>query len=107
MAAGEAALSAVFPTARDHLTFPELLEAGLEPHKVAEVWVMGHPEPDHWMDVTDHMDTSIKALMQHESQMNGRPEAEITERMRDWRRQRAVGKGMQYAEAFRRFSFNR
>jgi LmbE family N-acetylglucosaminyl deacetylase len=59
------------------------------------------------MDVTDHMDTSIKALMQHESQMNGRPEAEITERMRDWRRQRAVGKGMQYAEAFRRFSFNR
>ena len=106
-AAGEATLSAVFPAARDHLTFPELLEAGLEPHKVAEVWIMGHPEPDHWMDVTDHMDTSIKALMRHESQMNSRTEAEITERMREWRRQRAVGKGMQYAEAFRRFSFGR
>ena len=29
MAAGEAAMAAVFPTARDHLTFPELLEEGL------------------------------------------------------------------------------
>ena len=107
MAAGEAALSAVFPTARDHLTFPELFEAGLAPHKVAEVWIMGHSEPDLWMDVTGHMDTSIRALMQHASQMDGRTEAEITERMHEWRRQRAVGKGMQYAEAFRRFSFGR
>jgi len=40
-AAGEAALSAVFPSARDHLTFPELLaDEGLETHKVREVWVM-------------------------------------------------------------------
>ena len=29
MAAGEATLAAIFPTARDHLTFPELLEDGL------------------------------------------------------------------------------
>ena len=107
MAAGEAALAAVFPTARDHLTFPELLEAGLEPHKVAEVWIMGHPEPDHWMDVTRHVDTSIRALMEHESQMDGRGEAEVGERMREWRRRSAVGKGMQYAEAFRRFSLGR
>ena len=75
MAAGEAALQAVFPTARDHMTFPDLLEAGFEPHKVAEVWIMGHPEPDHYVDVTQHMDTSIKALMEHKSQMNGRDEA--------------------------------
>ena len=34
LATGEAALAAVFPTARDRLTFPELLEEGLEPHKV-------------------------------------------------------------------------
>jgi len=107
MAAGEAALSAVFPTARDHLTFPELFEAGLAPHKVAEVWIMGHSEPDLWMDVTGHMDTSIRALMQHASQMDGRTETEISERMHEGRRQRAVGKGMQYAEAFRRFSFGR
>jgi LmbE family N-acetylglucosaminyl deacetylase len=107
MAAGEAALAAVFPTARDHLTFPELLEAGLEPHKVAEVWVMGHPEPDHFVDVTDHMDTAVKALMQHASQINGRNEQELGERMRGWRREDGVGRGMMYAEAFKRIQMRR
>ncbi len=107
MAAGEAALAAVFPTARDHLTFPELLEAGFEPHKVAEVWVMGHPEPDLWIDVTDHMGTAIKALMQHVSQINGRTEEDLGKRMREWRREEAVGKGMQYAEAFKRLKMRR
>ena len=42
-AAGEAALSAVYPTARDRLTYPDLLEEGFEPHKVQEVWGMVRP----------------------------------------------------------------
>ena len=107
LAAGEATLAAVFPTARDHMTFPELLEEGLEPHKVAEVWVVGHPEPDHWVDVTKHFDTSVKALMQHASQIDGRTEEAVSKSMREWRRQRAIGKGMQYAEAFKRINFGR
>ena len=108
LASGEAALSAVFPTARDHMTFPELLEEGLEPHKVSEVWIMGHPEPDLWVDVTDHIESSIKALTQHASQVNssGREE-EIDKFMREWRRKQAEGKGMQYAEAFKRIVFER
>ena len=107
MAAGEAALQAVFPTARDHMTFPDLLEAGFEPHKVAEVWIIGHPQPDLYVDVTQHMDTSVAALMQHKSQMNGRDEAWASEMMRRWRRERGVGKGIQYAEAFKRIEFRR
>ena len=107
LAAGEAALSAVFPSARDHMTFPDLLEAGFEPHKVAEAWIMGHPEPDHWVDVTEHMDTSLNALFKHSSQLGGRPEDEIREMMKKGRRERAVGKGMQYAESFRKFTFSR
>ena len=107
MAAGEATLAAVFPAARDHLTFPELLEAGFEPHKVAEVWIVGHPAPDLWVDVTDHMDTSVNALMQHQSQVDGRPEEEIGEMMRKWRRERAIGKGMQYADAYKRIIYRR
>ena len=35
-ASGEAALAAVFPSARDRLTFPELLAEGLGPHNMAE-----------------------------------------------------------------------
>ncbi len=101
LAAGEAALAAVFPTARDHMTFPELLEEGLEPHKVAEVWIMSHPEPDHWVDVTDHVDTAARALAAHASQVGG-PIEETIEMMKRWRRRRAIGTGLQYAEGFRR-----
>jgi LmbE family N-acetylglucosaminyl deacetylase len=107
MAAGEAALQAVFPTARDHMTFPDLLEAGFEPHKVAEVWIMGHPEPDLWVDVTNHMDTAVKALMQHVSQVNGWDEAKAHEVMARWRRERAIGMGIEYAEAFKRIQMRR
>jgi LmbE family N-acetylglucosaminyl deacetylase len=107
IAAGEAALSAVFPSARDHLTFPELLKEGLEPHKVGEVWIMGHPEPDLWVDVTDYMDKSIEALTQHTSQIGEGSQDRIREMMRNGRRQRAEGKGMEHAESFRRINFNR
>ena len=41
LAAGEAALCAVYPDARNPFAFPELLEEGLEPWAVDEVWVMG------------------------------------------------------------------
>ncbi len=107
IAAGEAALAAVFPTARDHMSFPEMLEDGLEPHKVSEVWVMGHPEPDLWIDVSGSMGTSIKALAQHVSQVDGRGEEELGKSMRQGRRSRAEGKGMQYAEVFKRIVFQR
>ena len=107
MVAGEAALAAVFPTARDHMTFPELLDEGFEPHKVAEVWIMGHPEPDIFVDVTDHMVTAVKALAAHTTQTGGRPYEELLPRMQEWRRGRSVGKGMLYSESFKRISFRR
>ena len=105
MAAGEATLSAVYPAARDHLTFPELLEEGYEPHKVSEVWVMGHPEPDIWIDVTDYMKISTNSLIAHSSQVSGRRTIEEWEQvMRDWRARTAEDKDMECAEAFRRIT---
>ena len=68
-ASGEAALSAVFPSARDRLTFPELLEEGLEPHKVREVYLWGSDQPDTFIDVTDTFDKKVEALFCHRSQM--------------------------------------
>ena len=105
MAAGEATLAAVFPTARDHMTFPDLLEDGFEPHKVAEVWIMGHPEPDHYVDITGSIDTAIHAIAAHVSQVDGRSAEDMRERMQEWRRRTGVGKGMQFAEAFRKINF--
>ena len=99
-AAGEAALSAVFPAARDHLTFPELLQEGLEPHKVREVLITGHDNPDKWIDVSDTIDIAIHALKAHASQI-GNPEME--EFVRQWRREAGKEQGMEYAEAFKSF----
>lgn len=100
-AAGEAALSAVYPSARDHLTFPELLVEGLEPHKVREVLIIGHPEPDKWVDISDTIDVSIDALLAHVSQMKD-PES-IAQRVREWKSEAGRGKEMGYAEAFKSF----
>ena len=100
IAAGEAALSAVYPSARDRLTFPELLDEGLEPHEVREVWVMDHHEPDKFVDVTGYMDIAINALKQHETQVNSE---DVGAHMKQWRGRTGEKVGFQYAEAFRRF----
>ena len=102
LAAGEAALSAIFPTARDRLTFPELLDEGLEPHNVREVWVTGGDNSDQFVDVEAYMDTAVKALKAHKSQVD-------QENAGEWFRQGRIdtGKkvGMAYAEGFKRIPF--
>jgi len=46
LAAGEAALCAVYPDARNPFAHPELLaDEGLEPHTVGEVWLMSARHP--------------------------------------------------------------
>ena len=103
LASGEAALSAVFPSARDHLTFPELLEEGLEPHKVREVWIMEPDDADQYVDVTGYIDQSIAALKEHRSQVT---EEEADYHMRRWRSSTGEKVGMKYAEAFKRFKLD-
>lgn len=101
MAASEAALAAVFPSARDRLTFPDLLAEGLEPHKVREILIMnGNQTADTWIDVTETIDIAIDALQQHKSQVE--PES-AARRMRERRKETGKPKGMKYAEAFKRF----
>ncbi len=68
-AAGQATLDAIYPAARDRMTFPELLAEGLEPHKVREVYVTGTQEANIWIDITDHYDTKVASLRAHASQM--------------------------------------
>ena len=100
-ASGDAAMGAVYPAARDRLTFPELLnEEGLEPHKVREVWVMGRTEPDHIVDVTDHIETAVAALRAHRSQVD----YEAADRyLKEWRRRDGKRIDVEYAEVFKRF----
>ena len=68
MAAGEAAIRAIYPFARNPFAFPELLADGLEPWTVEEVWVMAVPDPNTYIDVTDRFERKIAAIMAHHSQ---------------------------------------
>jgi LmbE family N-acetylglucosaminyl deacetylase len=99
LACGEATLAAIYPTARDRLTFPELLAQGLEPHAVSEVWISGGPQPDLFVDITETVETKVLALQAHASQVDVE---KIGDRIRD--RAHSVGNegGYQYAESFRR-----
>ena len=93
-------MSAVFPAARDRLTFPELLEEGLEPHKVGELWVTDHMDQDLYVDVSQHMDTAVKAIQQHKSQVGGE---DVEKYMREGRRRGGERVGLEYTESFKRF----
>jgi LmbE family N-acetylglucosaminyl deacetylase len=68
-ASGEAALAAIFPSARDRLTFPELLAEGLEPHVVMEIYLASTRRPNRWIDIGDVIDRKIEAMRMHASQV--------------------------------------
>jgi LmbE family N-acetylglucosaminyl deacetylase len=72
LAVGEAAISAVYPDARNPFAFPELAEEGLEAHTVQEVWLMASPASDTYVDVTESFDRKIAALSRHVSQVGDR-----------------------------------
>jgi LmbE family N-acetylglucosaminyl deacetylase len=101
LAAGEATISAVYPDSRNPFAFPELLADGLEPWMVPETWIGGHPEHNHTVDITEHMDAKIAALRAHRSQHTD-PDG-MEERVRAWNRVQGEAAGFgpdSYAEIF-------
>jgi LmbE family N-acetylglucosaminyl deacetylase len=99
-AAASAALDAVFPSAETGAIFPELLDEGLEPHKVKEVWISGSLEPNAWVDVTDTLAAKIAALKAHESQVG--PGDWVEPLLRGWAERDGKRAGLARAESFRR-----
>jgi LmbE family N-acetylglucosaminyl deacetylase len=82
LAAGEASVSSVYPDARNPFAHPELLEEGLEPHAVAEIWMMASPRPNRAVDITDTFDSKIAALRRHRSQVGDGDG--LGDRLRTW-----------------------
>jgi len=100
--AGQVTLDAIFPYARDHLAYPELLEEGFQPHKVKEVLLWATEDPNYRSDITDTFDIKIAALRCHKSQMGFDLPAEIEKWLRERAKTMAEGEDFELAEAFHR-----
>lgn len=102
MVAGESALRALYPDARNPFAHPQLLaDEGLEPWTVDEVWLSTHHTRSHFVDVTDQFDRKVASLRAHESQTAHMDDLE--DMLRDWMARNAADGGLpdgRLAEAF-------
>ena len=102
LAAGEAAIQAVYPDARNPFAHPTLLnDEGLEDWSVPEVWMIGTPTPNQWIDVTDTFEAKLAALRAHDSQTAHM--TELPDYIRQWLTRQAQAAGLpegRLAEAF-------
>jgi LmbE family N-acetylglucosaminyl deacetylase len=102
LAAGEAAIQAVYPDARNPFAHTSLLnDEGLEAWSVPEVWVMAGPKMNYYVDITDNFDAKLAALRAHASQTGHMDD--LDERIRGWMGMWAAEGGLpegRLAEAF-------
>jgi len=98
-AAGMAAVDAVYPAARNAMSFPWLARDGLAPHVVRRLYLFWSNRPSAWVDVTATLQRKLDALRAHPSQIR-HPER-LEPRIRDWAREEGEAVGVQAAEALR------
>lgn len=102
LAAGESAIQAVYPDARNPFAFPDLMDAGILPWRVKEVWITAHHTPDHFVDITDFFHLKMAALHSHTSQVGHNDELE--KMVRSWGERNATAGGLpegRIAESFK------
>ncbi|MGI8537896.1 MAG: PIG-L deacetylase family protein [Mycobacteriales bacterium] len=103
LAAGEAAISAVYPDARNPYAHLELAGEGLDAWTVGEVWVMtSGTHANRYVDVTDTFEKKLAALKAHDSQTAHMEDLEGM--LRTWLKVNAVAAGFgeeRLAEAFK------
>ncbi|HXA95935.1 MAG TPA: PIG-L deacetylase family protein [Candidatus Dormibacteraeota bacterium] len=97
--ASDVALDAVFPSAGTRLIFPELLDEGLEPHEVKQVYIHGAERPDTYIDISKVLDVKLAALRAHKSQMG---EWDPGEMITQWAREQGKRRKLAAAESYRR-----
>jgi LmbE family N-acetylglucosaminyl deacetylase len=93
-ATGLATCDAVYPAARDRLNFPHHIAEGLQPHKVAVLYIWGTERNNFEVDITEVIETKIEALVLHKTQFD---EGFVRMALERWQ-----GAGGRYVEAFRR-----
>jgi LmbE family N-acetylglucosaminyl deacetylase len=104
--AGQVALDAVFPYARDHLHFQELwAEEGLEPHRTGIMLFWGSEQANTYVDIGDTLAVKLQAIQAHRSQIADWSETEVAAFVRERAQGPGAENGCEYAEAFRKVTF--
>lgn len=101
-AVGLATMDAVFPLARDRLTFPEHEKQGLAPHKVSALYFISMTQKQFVVDITATIEKKLKAIAAHQSQYDDFPT--IKERMEKRALQFAKEEEFTFAESFVRLT---
>lgn len=83
-ATGEAAIYAAFPSSESRLAFPELLDEGILPHKVPEIWLSLPEQANHYEDITGYWNIKEQAMRTHQSQIGDDTLTWIKERNQQW-----------------------
>ena len=100
---GQVTLDAIFPYARDHLAYPDLLEEGLQPHKVREVLLWAAPEDINYRsDITNTFDIKLAALRCHKSQIGDNQLPDLENWLKQRAKKMAERQDFKLAEAFHR-----
>ena len=99
---GQVAMDAVYPYARDHLAYPDLLEKGLEPHKVEEILFWAAEDINYRVNISNTFDLKIKALHCHESQIKEHNFQDTKAWLRKRCKEMAAGENFELAEGFHR-----
>jgi LmbE family N-acetylglucosaminyl deacetylase len=97
-AAAMAALDATFPAAGQPNLFEELADEGLTAHKVRKVYASVWDKADVFINIEETIELKINALRAHKSQIK---DWDPEPMLKEWARNAAKGKEMQYAEGFR------
>jgi LmbE family N-acetylglucosaminyl deacetylase len=101
-AVGLAGLAVVNPDASTRPQFTELLDEGLEPFEIPNLWMpVWDEDADTFTDITDTVETKIEALRCHVSQIHDWP---VDEWIRQRAKERGAPHGLAFAESFRTFS---
>lgn len=98
-AAGIAAVDAVYPAARNAMTFPWLARDGLAPHDVRRIYLFWSNHPTAWVDVSATIGRKIAALLAHGSQIKHPDQLEA--RITAWARAEGAAIRTDAAEALR------
>lgn len=99
---GRVVLDAIFPYARDVWAYPDLIEEGLMPHRVNEVWCWASEDKDINLrrDITKTYDLKVEALKCHKSQVKEPFSKEIEKWLCTRAKELAEGEKFKLAEGF-------